>query len=264
MNELLIKTNLGRISIAFGASEAIGLDNGTTDLPVIYLHGVFLDKTLWTAVSSPAQGRMQVFVDMPAHGNSDNVGHDWSLNDCVEMLIGVMDKLTVQRCVVIGHSWGSMTALRAAVQFPDRFAALGLFNMPFRKTKALSRLTFALQKRMAIFPAFYAKQAAQALYSPELLEQRPELIAQMQARLLQRPAKEIARTIEAVILEAEEAGSLIQNLQVPAMAVIGETDYVGIPPKLKVLTVPGGHVSPYEAEEDVRQAIKQVLDLADN
>lgn len=55
MNELLIKTNLGRISVV--------LDDGTTDMPIIYLHGVFLDKTLWTQVSSPAKGRMQVFVD---------------------------------------------------------------------------------------------------------------------------------------------------------------------------------------------------------
>lgn len=196
MNELLIKTNLGRISV--------GLEDGTTDLPIIYLHGVFLDKTLWTEVSSPAKGRMQVFVDMPAHGNSDNVGHDWSLNDCVEMLIRIMDELTVQRCIVIGHSWGSMTALRAAVQFPDRFAALCLFNMPFRKTKGLSRLTFALQKRMAIFPLFYAKQAAKTIYSPQLLEQRPELIAQMQARLSKRPAKEIARTIESEHLGKHE------------------------------------------------------------
>ncbi|MCA6551628.1 MAG: hypothetical protein IM585_06330, partial [Pseudanabaena sp. M135S2SP2A07QC] len=52
MNELLIKTNLGRISVV--------LDDGTTDMPIIYLHGVFLDKTLWTQVSSPAKGRMQV------------------------------------------------------------------------------------------------------------------------------------------------------------------------------------------------------------
>ena len=254
MNELLIKTNLGRISVV--------LDDGTTDMPIIYLHGVFLDKTLWTQVSSPAKGRMQVFVDMPAHGNSDNVGHDWSLNDCVEMLIRIMDELTVQRCVVIGHSWGSMTALQAAIQFPDRFAALGLFNMPFKRTKGLSRITFALQKRMAIFPAFFAKQAAMALYSPILLEKRPELIAQMQARLSKRPAREIARTIEAVILKAQDAVSLIQNLQVPAMAVIVETDYVGIPPKLEVITVPGGHISPLEAEEDARNVIKRVLDLA--
>lgn len=256
MNELLIETNLGHISV--------GLEDGTTDIPVIYLHGVFLDKTLWTEVSSPAQGRMQIFVDMPAHGNSDNVGHDWNLNDCVEMLIQIMDELAVRRCVVIGHSWGSMTALRAGVQFPDRFAALGLFNMPFSRAKGLSWLTFALQKRMAIFPAFYATQAAKALYSSQLLAKRPELIAQMQARLSQRPAQEIARTIEAVILNARDAVSLIQHLQVPTIAVVGEADYVGIPPKLQVLTVPGGHVSPSEAEEDVRKIIKRVLDLASN
>jgi 3-oxoadipate enol-lactonase len=188
MNELLIQTHLGRISVL--------LDDGTRDLPIIYLHGVFLDKTLWTEMNSPVRGRMQVFVDMPAHGNSDNVGQDWNLNDCADMLICIMDELAVQRCVAVGHSWGSMTALRAAVRFPDRFAALALFNMPFRRTTGLSRITFTLQKSMAVFPAFFAKKAAQALYSPQLLEKRPELITQMQARLSKRPAKEIARTIE--------------------------------------------------------------------
>ncbi|MFN5263090.1 MAG: alpha/beta fold hydrolase [Pseudanabaena sp.] len=254
MKEQFIMTSLGRISVL--------LDDGATDMPIIYLHGVFMDKTLWTKVSSPFKGRMQVFVDMPAHGSSDNIGHDWSLNDCAEMLIRIMDELNVQRCVVIGHSWGSMTALRAAIQFPDRFAALGLFNMPFRRTKGLSRIIFALQKSMTIFPAFFAKQAAKQLYSPQLLEKRPELITQMQARLSKRPAKEIARTIKAVILEAEDAVSLIQNLQVPAIAVIGETDYVGIPPKLEFLTVSGGHISPQEAEEEARNIIKRVLELA--
>jgi hypothetical protein len=49
---------------------------------------------------------------------------------------------------------------------------------------------------------------------------------------------------------------------VPAIAVIGETDYVGIPPKLEFLTVSGGHISPQEAEEEARNIIKRVLELA--
>ena len=256
MNEQFIRTNLGRLSIV--------INDGAIDLPVIYLHGVFLDKTLWTEVSSAVNGRMQIFVDMPAHGNSENVGYDWTLNDCVEMLIQIMDALTVKRAVVIGHSWGSMTALRAAAQYPHRFAALGLFNMPFRRTKGMSRITYMLQKRMGMFPVFFAKQAAKVLYSPDLLEQRPELITQMQARLSQRPAKEIARTIESVILQAQDSASLLQTLQVPAIAVVGETDYVGIPPKVDCMTVPGGHISPHEAEEEVKHVIQRVLDLADN
>ncbi len=61
MKEQFIMTSLGRISVL--------LDDGATDMPIIYLHGVFMDKTLWTKVSSPFKGRMQVFVDMPAHGS---------------------------------------------------------------------------------------------------------------------------------------------------------------------------------------------------
>ena len=65
---------------------------------------------------------------MPAHGASDNVGRDWSLDECVEMLLAVLDEINVARCIVIGHSWGSMTALRAAIRTLSRFAALGVFN----------------------------------------------------------------------------------------------------------------------------------------
>jgi pimeloyl-ACP methyl ester carboxylesterase len=256
MNQMSIQTNLGHISI--------GVEEGTIGTPVIYLHGVFLDRTLWTAVSSPAQGRTQVFIDMPAHGSSDNVGHEWSLDDCVEMLISIMDELNLQRCIAIGHSWGSMTVLRAAVRFPDRFESLGLFNMPFRKTSGLNRIAFSLQKSMTIFPSFFARQAAKALYTEQLLKQRPELVAQMQARLSKRPAKEIARTIEAVILKPDDSASLIQELRVPTLVVVGATDYIGIPPKAQVLKVPGGHISPHEAEEDVKKVIKQILELAGN
>jgi 3-oxoadipate enol-lactonase len=256
MNQMSIRTNLGRVSV--------GVEEGTIGTPVIYLHGVFLDSTLWTAVGSSAQGRTQIFVDMPAHGSSDNVGHDWSLDDCVEMLISIMDELDLQRCVAVGHSWGSMTILRTAVRFPARFESLGLFNMPFRKTSGLGRIAFSLQKRMAIFPTLFAKQAAKSLYSQHLLEKRPELIEQMQARLSKRPSKEIARTIEAVILKPDDSASLIQELRIPALAVVGEMDSVGIPPKIRVLKVPGGHISPHEAEEEVKKAIEQVFDLAGN
>ena len=106
------------------------MEDGITDLPVVCLYGVLLGKTLWAEVNSQAKGKMSVFVDMPAHGNSDNVGHDWSINDCAEMLIRIMNELAVQLCMAFGHSWGGMAVLRAAVQFVERFAALGFLICP--------------------------------------------------------------------------------------------------------------------------------------
>ena len=198
---------------------------------------------------------------MPAHGESGNVGRDWSLDECVTMLMEVLDSLNIKTCIAVGHSWGSMTALRAATKFPERFSALGLFNMPFKRSTGVGRLGFTLQKLMVVFPKFYARQAAKSLYTPEFLLSRPELSKQMQERLAIRPPKEISRVIDAVILNAEDTSTLVSNLRVPALAVVGASDYVGIPPGVETVKVLGGHISPHEATSETSQTILRVLSL---
>ena len=254
MHEQRIPTILGNVSAT--------LDEKAMGPPVVFMHGVFLDKSLWSNYGSNLTGRTHIYIDMPAHGVSSDVGRDWNLDECVTMLMEVLDELKINTCIVIGHSWGSMTALRAATKFPERFSALGLFNMPFKRTEGTRRLGFTLQKLMVVFPKFYAKQAAKALYTRNFLLSHPEFSTQMQERLAARPPKEIARTIDAVILNAEDASSLIGNLHVPALAIVGEADYVGVPSGIETVKVAGGHISPHEAPSETRQAILKVLSFA--
>jgi pimeloyl-ACP methyl ester carboxylesterase len=253
MKEVKIKTRLGQISVA--------IDGQSADVPIVFMHGVFLDKTLWDAYGPDISGRKHIYIDMPAHGASSNVGRDWSLDDCVTMLIDILNELEIERCVIIGHSWGSMTALRAANLFPSRFAAACLFNMPFKRSTGAGRWGFTLQKTMVFFRKFYARQAANSLYTKEFLSTHPEYSTQMEARLSLRPPKEISRVIDAVILEAKDSTTLIEHLTIPVLAIVGKSDYVGIPPKIDARVVPGGHISPHEAPEETRQAIKDVLAL---
>ena len=253
MEERIIKTNLGRI--------AVTVDNRGTKATIIFMHGMFLDKSLWLDVAKRLPKVTRIYIDMPAHGGSSNVGHDWTLNDCVDLLMQIMDELKLDRCFLIGHSWGGMVALRAAVKYPERFKALGLFNMPFTKVVGLRRLGFILQKAVLFFPGFYAKQAAKSLYSEEILRTRPELSIQMQERIAARPPRELARVIDAVILNAEDATHMINELRVPALVVVGRNDYVGKPPRLDSWTVAGGHISPQESVEKITDAVVTVLGM---
>lgn len=50
---------------------------------------------------------------------------------------------------------------------------------------------------------------------------------------------------------------------VPALYVVGESDYVGIPEGVESITVPGGHVSPHEAPIETSRAITRVLEMAE-
>lgn len=254
MIEKTIKTNLGEI--------ALTIEDQGVDTPILFMHGVFLDKTLWSDYQSNLTGRTHIYLDMPGHGNSSNVGKDWSLNDCVKMLTIILETLKIDKCIAIGHSWGSMTALRAASQFPNLFQALGLFNMPFKETTGLNRLGFNLQKLILAFPELYAPQAAKSLYSAEILQQKPELSSAMVERLKKRPPQELSRLIDAVILNAEDTTELLNQLQLPALAVVGKSDYVGIPPKIETIVAPGGHITPHESITETKKAILKIIDLS--
>jgi len=249
-----ISTNMGMISVTTETVE--------NTVPVVFLHGVFLDKDLWSAYRPEHTHRTHIYIDMPGHGNSGDVGRDWRLEECVTMLIQVLDAMGVDRCVAIGQSWGSMVAVRAANAYPQRFAALGLFNMPHAKTTGMRKVGFWMQKMFLGAPRFYAKQAAQSLYSKELLQRRPELVTRMQERMQKRSAREMSRLINAVILCPDDARPYIEHLKVPAAAFVGEDDYVGTPPILETGRIPGRHISPQESEEKTREAISKVLALA--
>ena len=157
---------------------------------------------------------------------------------------------------------GKHDRLKHAVRFPDRFQALGLFNMPYHRTKGMRRLGFKLQKTVLSFPRFYAKQAAKSLYSKEILNIHAELSKKMQDRLSERSALELSRIIDAVILNPEDAAKLIENMKKPHnLLLIGEKDYVGKPPRLETWTVPGGRVTPHESVEQIKDAITKILSM---
>jgi pimeloyl-ACP methyl ester carboxylesterase len=140
-----IQTNIGKI--------AIHKTELTSDkLPVILLHGVYFDHHLWDEQVKHIDDRTVVTIDMPFHGESREITKlDWSLNDCADMLLEILDNLQIPRVIAIGHSWGSMTILRAAYKHPERFEGIGLCNMPFEAASPKQIRMFKLQHTLLFF-----------------------------------------------------------------------------------------------------------------
>ena len=227
-------------------------------MPIVFLHGIYLDSSLWDDVAANLPGHRLLMIDMPGHGESPEPEGNWSLNDCVAMLLRVLDAMGISKCLAVGHSWGAMTALRTACLYPERFDSLYLLNMPFRKTTGRRRLGFQAQKLLAGFRSFYAKQAAKALYTPSLMARRPEIADQMEKTVAAKSWVGITRLIDAVILQPDDALHLMAQLSVPTVFVVGEKDSVGIPPVQHVV-VPGGHISPHEAPAEVARSIRGAI-----
>jgi pimeloyl-ACP methyl ester carboxylesterase len=233
-----IQTNIGKI--------AIHKTELTSDkLPVILLHGVYFDHHLWDEQVKHIDDRTVVTIDMPFHGESREITKlDWSLNDCADMLLEILDNLQIPRVIAIGHSWGSMTILRAAYKHPERFEGIGLCNMPFEAASPKQIRMFKLQHALLFFRKFYTKQAAKSLFGKSSLKENPQLHDQ-----LQRPMN----------ILAEDATTMILNLKVKAIALKGKEDYVPTPPKIQTIIVSGGHISPLEEGLKVLDFIKILI-----
>lgn len=249
----MIHTNLGKIAVY---PKLVDSDK----TPIIFLHGVYFDHHLWDEVINSINDRTTFSVDMPFHGLSKEITKDdWTLNDCSEMLIEILDSLKIKKVIAVGHSWGSMTILRAASKHPDRFESVLLCNMPFLAATKKQKLTFGLQHSMLLFRNFYTKKAAIALFGKTSLKENPSLVDQLKRSMNLLSNAQIKHTDKAVIAEAEDASELIKNLKVKALALKGEEDYVPAPPSIETIVIGGGHISPLEQSGEVLNLVKRIL-----
>ena len=249
-----IHTKIGKIAIH-------KTERTSNNLPIILLHGVYFDHHLWDEQLKQIKDRTVIAIDMPLHGESrEIINADWSLNDCADMLIEILDSLKISKVIAVGHSWGSMTILRAANKYPQRFESIGLCNMPFEAASPKQKRTFKLQHMMLIFRKFYTKQAAKSLYGKSSLKQNPDLLKQLQRSMNILSIKDIKQTDKKVIIDAADASSLILSLKVKAIALKGKEDYVPTAPNIETIIVEGGHISPLEQPNEVSELIKKLFE----
>ncbi|MFN6039290.1 MAG: alpha/beta fold hydrolase [Bacteroidota bacterium] len=250
------------ISIDIGKIALYHRQNQSTKTPIIFLHGVYFDHHLWDDIIKELNDRTVISIDMPLHGLSKEINkHNWNLHDCAEMLIEILDKLQLKRVIAVGHSWGSMTILRAANIQSERFESVLLCNMPFQAATKKQKMIFNLQHSLLIFRNFYVKQASKALFGSYSLKQNPKLINQLKQPMSVLSNNEIKQIDRKVIIEAEDSNGLIMNLKCKAIALKGEEDYLSFSPFIKNILVKGGHISPIETPTEILKVIGLLLNL---
>jgi len=90
--------------------------------------------------------------DLRGHGDFTKTGREssFSFDSLVADLVGLLDALEVDRCDLLGHSFGGMLALRFVLTHPDRVASLAcmstapecpenIANVEFEKAGAIAR-----------------------------------------------------------------------------------------------------------------------------
>jgi pimeloyl-ACP methyl ester carboxylesterase len=89
---------------------------------VVMVHGITGNLAVWHLHLVPelASRCRLLTYDLRGHGLSDAPPAGYSLDDMADDLLGLLDALSIERPVVVGHSYGADIALYLAAAHPDR------------------------------------------------------------------------------------------------------------------------------------------------
>jgi 2-hydroxy-6-oxonona-2,4-dienedioate hydrolase len=98
--------------------------------PLILMHGTGGHLEAYTRNLRALAARHRVIAyDFPGHGWTTTAGSDLEIDDYTGHLLGLLDKLSVERAHLCGESLGGWVALKFAARHPDRVGRL-ILNTP--------------------------------------------------------------------------------------------------------------------------------------
>lgn len=260
----------------------LGADAG---LPIVLLHGAgcnLEDMRLALGKRLAARHRV-ILVDRAGLGWSDRQGRRGNSPAYqAAMLRDVLDRLGVERAIIVGHSWGGALAAAFALDYPERVAGLALLAPPlFPHMRSMTWL-YALFAT-PILGWLYAYTLALPLGAPFIgiglgsafLPQLPPsgYVKSTAAMLLLRPKTFLANARDVAGLKSSLAAQAARYgaLAVPTVILTGSHDLVVSPrhhaealaaaaPHAKLVVLPGiGHMLHHVAAERVVDEIEALI-----
>lgn len=265
---ILVPTKLGRMHV---------LDAGPVSGPVALLWpSLFTDgQTSWGEQLSALhlRGWRTLLVDPPGTGRTTVPRRVFTMEECAESAVQILDAVGVKQAAMIGLSWGGYVGLRVALAEPDRVSALVLSNSGARSVPFVFRvrnrlLASLIQAR--VVPGGVSRLVVPGLLSKHSRRTNPTLAAELAATIDHLDPVGLGRAVRSVLVEPTSVVQLLDQITVPTLVITGAEDR-GLPPSYstelanritdaRLYVLPRvGHLAPREAPAMVSTLICEFL-----
>jgi 3-oxoadipate enol-lactonase len=207
-------------------------DQGEADEPVVLLWpSLFTDHTMWRH-QIPAlrhAGWRTLAVDPPGHGRSPGPGHRFTMDECAEAVVQVLDAFNIRAPVVLlGTSWGGFVAPRVALRVPDRVHGQVLFNSSAERGTPFERARAALLTKLLALGSLdriTGSLIVSGLLTPETRRQQPEVGHDLARQFLAWDRPGFITSVRSVLVDRDAVLDALGDVTVPALIVSGQQDH---------------------------------------
>lgn len=240
--------------------------------PLILLHGIGLDRSMWQAqVYRFARTYSVIRYDLLGHGESASIDGRVELDDFVCQLEQLCSALKLDCATLVGFSFGGMIAQAFALKHSRKLAKLVLISTVHdRSAMERAGVENRLEKARREGPGAIYPAALERWFSPAFLAGQPEFVQQLHHRLMDNDVGSFLRAYEIFVLGDRELVGRLGLISCPTLVMTGERDMGSTPamawkmakeiPGARVSIIADGrHMMPIEMADDVNRELSRFL-----
>lgn len=201
--------------------------------PLVLLHGVGLDHTLWDDLAPLLEPHFEVLrYDLLGHGNGPGIDETVSVQDYIGQLDAELDRAGWRSANVLGYSMGGLIAGAYAAVRPQRVTRLALLSTVFQRSPEEARAVLArLDAAATQDPQAAAEVSLQRWFTPGFQARRPERVTSIGRRLLRNHRPHFLAAYRVFALGDTVLSQAAPRIACPTLAMTGEED-VGSTPRM--------------------------------
>lgn len=263
----MIPTALGTIHVRVG-----GRADGT---PMVFWHSLLTTRSMWQyQYRHYAPTHRIVLIDAPGSGASAPLTSTITLEECSECLLSILNALRIDKCILVGNSWGAILATVFAAWHPERLIAAVAANGTASAATILDKVVMgpvvALIGAYSTSPNWLVRFARSGLAGKTAKRTKPEFLDSFQSVLKENP-KSVALQMKSILLGRADTHAALNTIAtVPVLLIAGDEDRQfsvkavedlaeAIPGSTFIVLPQTGHLSARESPELFNNAVDDFL-----
>ncbi|HEX4797093.1 MAG TPA: alpha/beta hydrolase [Humisphaera sp.] len=210
--------------------DELGVERGS---PLLCLHGLGGGGYFFSNLAQAQSAKRRIICpDMPGSGFSPRGDLAISFERFADVIVSLIEQNTAGPIALLGHSMGTITALKVYARIPSRIAAMifvGGVPTPLPEAQARLRDRAAIARKEGMLAV--APTIPPVVFAQRSLIEIPDKVTMFQRLLAASDAEGYAQT--ALALAGASAADVIERVDVPCLCLTGAEDRYAPPPAVR-------------------------------